>query len=493
MTDVIMNYVFTFYTLYVDFLNIFLILAHIIRIEMAKREGSVLIVDDNEELLIAYKIFLAPYFTNIITLNNPNSIPSELGKSEFDVILLDMNFSAGINTGNEGFFWMNKILESDPDASIILITAYGDVQIAIRAIREGASDFILKSWEREKILSTILSAYKLRKSRLVIRKLKTRQQHLMDHNKRDYDFCKSTSPKMADVMNTVEKVAPTDANILILGENGTGKEVLARDIHNKSLRSGEIFVSIDVGAIAENIFESELFGHVKGAFTDASQDKAGRIEIASGGTLFLDEIGNLPLSLQSKLLSVIERREVTRVGATRVNPVDVRLICATNSNLYQLCEEGRFREDLLYRINNIQLDLPPLRERQEDIPGLTLFFAKLFASKYRRPELKVSKLAMRQLLKHPWRGNIRELRNVLEKAVLLSEGQTLQPADFVLNSNLGGQQERVENYNLEESEKRMIGKALKAFNNNKKLTAQKLGINRTTLYNKMKRHGLESL
>ena len=303
---------------------------------MAKKEGTVLIVDDNEELLIAYEIFLAPHFKTIKTLTNPNSIPSALNGLEYDVILLDMNFSSGINTGNEGFFWMNKILDTDRDASIILITAYGDVELAIRAIREGASDFVLKSWDREKILSTILSAYQLRRSRLEIRNLKSKQQHLIDHANRDFDFCQSTAPKMVEVMNTVEKVAPTEANILILGENGTGKEVLARDIHSKSMRRGEIFVGIDVGAIAENIFESELFGHVKGAFTDAVEEKPGRIEIASGGTLFLDEIGNLPLSLQSKLLSVIEKREVTRVGATQPIAVNVRLICATNANLYQL-------------------------------------------------------------------------------------------------------------------------------------------------------------
>jgi DNA-binding NtrC family response regulator len=460
---------------------------------MAKKEGSVLIVDDNQELLIAYEIFLAPHFRNIRTLTNPNSIPSALSESDFDVILLDMNFSSGMNTGNEGIFWMNKILETDPDASIILITAYGDVELAIRAIREGASDFVLKSWDREKILSTILSAYQLRRSRRVIRNLKSKQQHLIDHANQDMDFCHSTAPLMQDVMNMVEKVAPTDANILILGENGTGKEVLARDIHKLSLRKDEIFVSIDVGAIAENIFESELFGHEKGAFTDAKEEKPGRVEIASGGTLFLDEIGNLSLSLQSKLLSVIEKREVSRVGATQPVPVDIRLICATNANLYQLCEEGRFREDLLYRINNIQLDLPPLRERQEDIPRLTNFFAERFATKYDRPDLKVSKLAMHQLSKYPWKGNIRELRNMVEKAVLLSEGPTLKPADFVIHPWLGEPGNGDEEFNLEESERRLIGKALKAFGNNKKLTAQKLGINRTTLYNKMRKHGFESL
>jgi two-component system response regulator HydG len=461
--------------------------------EMSKKDGAVLIVDDNEELLIAYEIFLSPHFQTIRTISNPNAIPAALSDSAFDVILLDMNFSAGINTGNEGFFWMKKILEMDQDASIILITAYGDVEQAIRAIRDGASDFVLKSWDREKILSTILAAYQIRRSKREIRNLKSKQQHLIDHSNRDFDFCQGSTPLMVELLNTVGKVAPTDANILILGENGTGKEVLARDIHAKSMRSSEIFVGIDVGSISETVFESELFGHMKGSFTDAVEDKPGRIEIASGGTLFLDEIGNLPLSLQAKLLSVIEKKELTRVGSNQVIPVDVRLICATNSNLYQLCEEGLFREDLLYRVNNIQLDLPPLRERPEDIPQLVDFFIDKFAIKYAKPGLKVSKHAIHQLSKQMWKGNIRELRNVVEKAVLLTEGSLLKPEDFVINTGFRGRATDLQEFNLEENEKVIIRKALKAFGNNKKLTARELGINRTTLYNKMRKHGFESL
>ena len=460
--------------------------------DMSKKEGAVLIIDDNEELLIAYEIFLSPHFRTIKTLSNPNALPSELNASGYDVILLDMNFSAGINTGNEGFFWMKKILEMDQDASIILITAYGDVEQAIRAIRDGASDFVLKSWDREKILSTILAAYQLRRSKREIRNLKSKQQHLIYHSNTDKDFCQGSTQAMVDLLNTVEKVAPTDANILILGENGTGKEVLARDIHAKSLRCDEIFVGIDVGSISETVFESELFGHMKGSFTDAVEDKPGRIEIASGGTLFLDEIGNLPLSLQAKLLSVIEKKEVCRVGSNQVIPVDIRLICATNSNLYQLCEEGQFREDLLYRINNIQLDLPPLRERPEDIPQLVTFFIEKFAVKYAKPGLKVSKHAIHLLSKNVWKGNIRELRNVVEKAVLLSEGTLLKPADFVSNSGSREISPNVQEFNLEENEKIIIQRALKTFGNNKKLTARELGINRTTLYNKMRKHGFES-
>lgn len=457
---------------------------------MSEKDGRILIVDDNEELLIAYEIFLAPHFKTIKTLSSPNSILTEINASEYDVVLLDMNFAAGINTGNEGFYWMNRILDVDPDSSIILITAFGDVEQAIRAIREGASDFILKSWDREKILSTILAAYQLRCSKREISQLKSRQKHLIEDANRNYDFCRGSNPRMKELMNTVNKVAPTEANILILGENGTGKEVLAREIHARSMRKGEIFVSIDVGAISETVFESELFGHVKGAFTDAREDKPGRIEIASGGTLFLDEIGNLPLSLQSKLLSVIEKREVSRVGATQSTPIDVRLVCATNANLYGLCEEGSFREDLLYRINNIQLDMPPLRERKEDIPYLVEFFLNKLRVKYNKPGLRISKLALHQLTRLPWKGNIRELRNAVEKAVLLSEGSQLGPADFETDSGYL-QHNPVQGYSLEEHEKQLIEKALKAYSNNKKLTARELGINRTTLYNKMRKHGIQ--
>lgn len=482
---------YNYYTYRVDYLNIFPILLILNPLDMSKKEGSILIVDDNEELLIAYEMFLSPHFEHIQTLANPNSIPAIIQNRKFDVVLLDMNFSAGINTGNEGFFWMNKILELDRETSIVFVTAYGDIEQAIRAIREGATDFVLKAWDQDKILFTILSAYKLRKSRLEISSLKSKQKHLMTREHSNFDFCRGSSGKMQDVLSIANKVAPTEANLLILGENGTGKEVLARHIHQKSLRNAEIFVSIDVGSISEHLFESELFGHSKGAFTDAAEDKAGRIEIASGGTLFLDEIGNLPLSLQSKLLSVIEKKELTRLGSTQAIPIDIRLICATNANLYQLCEEGLFREDLLYRINNIQIDLPPLRDRQEDIPQLLDFYLEKFAVKYNKPGLSISKLAIHKLSRMPWKGNIRELRNVIEKAVLLSESPVLKPTDFVVNSAHMNPPDDIQVFNLEANEKKIIRRALEKFAYNKKLTASELGINRTTLYNKMRKHGLE--
>jgi len=457
---------------------------------MKKPEGRVLIVDDNEELLIAYDIFLAPHFGSIRTLSNPNALPSVLNEAEFDVILLDMNFSAGIQTGNEGFYWMKRILASGSDASIILLTAYGDIELAIRAIREGATDFILKSWDREKILSTILSAWQLSRSRKQIRNLQWKQKHLIERESMHFDFSPSRSANMKDLLRTAGKVAPTDAGILILGENGTGKEVLAREIHRMSLRRSEIFVSIDLGALTETLFESELFGYEKGAFTGAESDKEGRIEVASGGTLFLDEIGNLPPSLQSKLLSVIEKREVVRVGSRHPVPVDIRLICATNANLYQLCEEGRFREDLLYRINSIQLELPPLRERREDIPLLIRYYLDKFAAQYNKQGLKISNLAVMQLVKYPWRGNIRELRNLMEKAVLLSDENTLRPADFSPYPGTARVLEK-ENLNLEKNEKGLITRALEKNRFNKKRAAEELGVNRTTLYNKIRKYGIE--
>ena len=457
---------------------------------MEKRDGRVLIVDDNRELLLGYEIFLSPHFKTIKSLSNPNLIPSVLQESVYDVILLDMNFSAGAHTGNEGFYWMKRILETDRDASIICITAFGDIELAIRAIREGATDFVMKTWDKEKILSTILSAWQLRRSRSEIRHLKSKQQHLMERENLHFDFCPSSSVTMKDLMKTVGKVAPTEANILILGENGTGKEVLAREIHRRSMRHREIFVSIDLGSITETLFESDLFGHVKGAYTGADTDKQGRIEIASGGTLFLDEIGNLPLPLQAKLLTFIERREVVKVGSSQADPVDIRLICATNSNLYQLCEEGRFREDLLYRINSIQLNVPPLRERQEDIPFLAEYFVEKFAERHHKPGIKISKMALRQISKYYWKGNIRELRNMIERAVLLSEDTLLKPADFSPYPG-GPGNHKEDDFNLELNERKLIEKALGKNGHNKRLTAKALGINRTTLYNKIRKYGIE--
>jgi len=458
---------------------------------MPKQAGKILIIDDNEELLIAFRLALIPYFSEVRTISTPNQIPKLTEKETFDVIVLDMNFTAGINMGNEGLYWMSRILETDPDAAVVFITAYGNVELAVKAIKEGATDFIEKSWDKSKIISTILSAYQIRKSKLQIKSLKSKQRHLVEKEDQEFNFCPYASAGMKEVMQIVEKVAGTEANILLLGENGTGKEVIAREIHRRSKRSDEIFVSVDLGSISVTLFESELFGHVRGAFTDALTDRAGRVEIASGGTLFLDEIGNLPLSLQTKLLSVIQRREIIRVGSSIPVPVDVRIICATNLPIYQLADEAQFREDLLYRINTIQIELPPLRERQEDIPYLTQFLLEKYARKYGKDRLQITEPAIKKLQKHYWKGNIRELMSSIEKAVILSEEKTLRPKDFILSGMSLNKERESEDFDLERNEKEIIEKALQRFGSNITTTARKLGVNRTTLYNKMKKYGIE--
>ena len=455
---------------------------------MENKQGSILIIDDNEELLLALKVFLAPHFLKIVTEKNPNLIPA-LIKDNFDIILLDMNFSAGINSGNEGFFWMNEILKIDPLACIVFITAYSDVEMAVKAIKEGAADFIQKSWDEKKILSTVLSAYKLRKSKQEIHHLKSKQKHLNENIQQQHHFVHGSSPSILKVIETIKKVSATDANILLLGENGTGKEVVAREIHQHSARKNEIFVKVDLGSVSESLFESELFGHVKGAFTDAKEDRAGRFEIASGGTLFLDEIGNLPLHLQSKLLTVLQNREITRVGSSVTIPIDIRLICATKKDLYHMVEEHSFREDLLYRINTIQIEVPPLRERTEDIENLSLHFLNHYAQKYRNKTIGISKAAIEKLKKHSWFGNVRELQHTIEKAVIMTEAEQIVANDFAF-SKTAPKSFEIENFNLADHEKQIILKAIQKFQGNMSLTAKELGINRSTLYDKMKKYDL---
>jgi DNA-binding NtrC family response regulator len=456
---------------------------------MKKKEGSVLIVDDNKELLHALSLFLSPYFREIRTIQSPNFIPELLESEAFDLILLDMNFTAGETTGNEGIYWMQRILENDASASVVFITAFGDIELAVRAIREGATDFIEKSWDERKILSTVLSAYKIRKSRLEINKLRVKQKHLNSQVFDERDINLGESASMKKISETIGKIASTDANVLILGENGTGKEVVAREIHRRSRRNEEIFVSVDLGSLNENLFESELFGYDKGAFTGAEKEKPGRFEIASGGTLYLDEIGNLPLSLQPKLLSAIQNRKLTRLGSVKEIPFDIRLICATNKPLYDLAENGGFREDLIYRINTIQIDLPPLRERTEDIPAMADYFLGRFRLKYGKKIKGISRTGMEKLTKHSWFGNVRELEHTIEKAVILSDGPVLETGDFQFYSR-GGRETQLQNFNLEENEKMLIAQALRRFTGNISLTSRELGINRSTLYDKIRKYGL---
>lgn len=457
---------------------------------MSKSQGKLLIIDDNRELLAALKMFLSRHFETVRTGRNPNLIPSFLNEEPFDIVLLDMNFKAGANTGNEGIYWMRQIHQIDPDIMVVFITAYGDVDLAVRSMKEGAVDFIQKSWDEEKILSTLLSAYKLHQSRLEINKLRSRQDHLSSELGRKQQLYRCQSEPMQRVYDMIGKVAVTDANILITGENGTGKEMIAREVHQASSRRNEIFLNVDLGAIPETLFESELFGHMKGAFTDAREHRAGKFETASGGTLFLDEIGNLPLSLQSKLLSTLQNRSVIRLGSNKPIPIDIRLISATNQPLFDMIEENRFRDDLLYRINTIHIDVPPLRARPDDIPGLVLFFLEQFAGKYDKTGLKLNDIALERMKEYHWPGNIRELQHSVEKAVILSEGLQIDPT--LLPPDKKQPSVRKPNtYNLEENEKQIIDDALKQFRGNISLTAEKLGINRSTLYSKIRKYGLQ--
>jgi DNA-binding NtrC family response regulator len=457
---------------------------------MSKNQGKILIVDDNEDLLIAFRFFLSKHFNVIDTLKNPNLIHESLRKETYDIVLLDMNFSAGVNTGNEGFYWMNEILKKDSTASVILITAYADVDIAVNAMKEGATDFIQKSWDEKKILSTILSAYNLRLSKLKIKTLEQKQKHLSDKIDSKFNHIVGESDSMKSVFKMIDKVSKTDASILILGENGTGKEVIAREIHRKSNQANEVFVSVDIGAIHENLFESELFGHTKGAFTDAKEDRAGRFEIASGGTLFLDEIGNLPLPLQAKLLTAIQNKVISRVGSNTPIPVDIRLICATNKNLDDMIIEGSFREDLLYRINTIKIGLPELKDRGKDIELLANFFLDKYSTKYNKSNLSFSQNTIQKLMNYSWPGNIRELQHTIEKAVILSDGLIILSSHCWPDGDNSNKKFVPDTLNLDLNEKLIIEKALQKYKGNISNAAKELGINRSTLYKKMEKYDI---
>ena len=458
---------------------------------MAKNKGKILIVDDNEDLLLAARLFLKQHFALVHTETNPENIPSLMKNENYDVILLDMNFTMDATSGVEGFMWLDKILKIDPAAVVILITAYGDVEMAVRAVRVGAVDFVLKPWQNEKLLATLSSALNLRYSKLEVDRLRSQQKQLRaDIDQRYHDMI-GVSSEMQQVFANIEKVASTDANILILGENGTGKELVARALHRRSERENEVFISVDMGAIAESLFESELFGHMKGAFTDAKEDRPGRFELASGGTLFLDEIGNLSMPMQAKLLSVLEARKVTRLGSNVARDIDIRLICATNMPIYDMVAKNEFRQDLLYRINTVEIQLPPLRDRQEDIPLLVGHFLRIFSKKYQKGIKTVSPAALKKLERYQWPGNIRELIHTLERAVILAETHILQPGDFLF-PEMEKETEGVilDNYNLEDVEKAVIRKALKKYAGNVSHAAKELGLTRTSLYRRMEKYGL---
>jgi DNA-binding NtrC family response regulator len=453
---------------------------------MAK--GNILIVDDNKSILSALEIFLTPEFQTVTTLSDPNQIPTELRKKEYNLVLLDMNFNAGINTGNEGIYWLGRIKESNPEISVVMITAYGDIELTVKALKMGATDFFLKPWDNNKLLATLKSALQLNWSKKEVSQLKEKEKGLKTELNREQKFIVGSSSQLMQMLNMVRKVAKTDANVLITGENGTGKELIAHEIHRLSERSNEVMVSVDMGAITETLFESELFGHVKGAFTDARENRPGKFEIADKGSLFLDEIGNLSFHLQAKLLAAIQNRKISRIGSNQTIPVDIRLICATNKNLESMVHEGLFREDLLYRINTIQIEVPPLRNRGNDVLVLADFFLKKYSSKYNKPNLKMNQPAQDKLLRYLWPGNIRELQHTIEKAVILSEGNILKAEDFFMKPILSGKTSETE-LTLEEMEKRMINLAIEKNNGNLSAAAEQLGITRQTLYNKIKKNG----
>jgi DNA-binding NtrC family response regulator len=455
-------------------------------------QANILIVDDNPGVLSAGKLYLKRHFSDVDTARDPEEIPALFKDRRYDVILLDMNFNRTKNTGQEGFQWLERILDLDPTAVVVLITAYGDVELAVRAIKKGATDFVLKPWDNEKLLATLNSALRLKSSQDETNQLKSKQLGRNLAQARDLPEMIFRSKAMQHVLDTIHRVAETDANVLLLGENGTGKDLVAQAIHAHSTRASENFVKVDLGALTESLFESELFGHVKGAFTDARDDRPGRFEAADGGTIFLDEIGNLPLGLQAKLLTVLQNRTLIRVGSNKVRPVNVRVIAATNQNLYESVKQRAFRQDLLYRINTIEIQLPPLRERTEDIEILATHFLKQFAQKYNRPVRTLSAALLKEMHRYPWPGNIRELQHAVERAVIMGQNETLQPEDFFFRDMdaSGVQAGELASMNLDEMEKQLIIRALSKHYGNITEAAQELGLTRASLYRRLEKYNL---
>jgi len=452
--------------------------------------GKLLIVDDHRQVLKALIQLLEPEFDSVTGISNPSQILSYINSEEYDVILLDMNFSAGVNTGNEGIYWLNRILKSDPLAAVVMITAYSDVNLAVRAIKEGATDFVVKPWDNNKLITTLQTAFKLRQSKVENKKLRDRQKQINNGITKQDSPLIGRSQAMETVMQVMKKVAKTDANVLVIGENGTGKELIVKEIHNNSRRAGEVFISIDIGTITETLFESEMFGHIKGAFTDARDDRTGWFETASGGTLFLDEIGNLSLTMQSKLLAAIQNRVIYKVGSKTAIPFDIRLVCATNKNLEEMVTKNLFREDLYYRINTIVIEIPPLRDRGEDIMLLAEHFLREYASKYEKFHLKFSSKTLDKLMKYNWPGNVRELRHTIEKAVILCDSDILMPEDFLISPSAQQPSPEQKPPTFAEIEKQALQIALNNNNGSVLKASKELEIARQTMYNKMQKHNL---
>ena len=456
---------------------------------MLVKSGKILVIDDDQDILLTTKVVLKRDFGIIETETDPDRVLPGIIKGKYDVILLDMNFRVGATSGKEGIELLKKIIKADPDVLVIMITAYGDIDLAVEAMKNGAMDFIVKPWDNKKLLATVSNAVRLSESKKEIASLREKQKDLIEEIDHQYSEIIGLSDAMNKVFETIRKVAATDANILILGENGTGKELVARAIHRSSARASQIFVSVDLGAIPESLFESELFGHIKGAFTDAKESRTGRLKVASGGTLFLDEIGNLPMSMQAKLLSVIENRRVTPVGSNESQPIDVRLICATNMPVSEMVVQKKFREDLLYRINTVEMSIPPLRERTGDIPLLTDYFKDIYARKYNKGKIKILPESHKKLARYYWPGNVRELQHIIERTIILSESDILRPDDFLVERT-GIRANVSEIMNMEEVEKQTILNSLERNQRNMTRTSEELGMARTTLYRKMKKYDI---
>lgn len=457
---------------------------------MPKTEAKILVVDDDIDILNTARMYLKQQFTLVQIENDPTNIPLHFERETFDLVLLDMNFRKGENDGSDGLKWLNTVLTIDPNAIVILITAYGEFDLAVKAIKAGATDFVTKPWKNEKLFGTITSALQLRKSKLEVDKLKSTQKTISgDLDQKHGNFLGECEP-MKRVFSLIDKVGPTDANVLILGENGTGKELAARALHRQSLRSDKVFITVDLGSISETLFESELFGHVKGAFTDAKEDKPGRFELASDGTLFLDEIGNLSLPLQAKLLTVLQQRKVKRVGSNKEMEIDIRLVCATNMPLYDMVKEGTFRQDLLYRINTVELRMPSLAERKDDMELLVKHFMDTYGKKYKKQNMRIDAATINKLKRYNWPGNIRELQHAIERAIILSDENKLSTNDFLLQTNSTTPSNEDDNLNLSEMEKRLILKALDKNSGNVTRAAKELGLDRLALYRRLQKYGL---
>lgn len=453
---------------------------------MSLKNASVLIIDDDVDVLTAVRLLLKPEVKEVVTEKNPENIRALLADQSFDVILLDMNFNSSINTGNEGIYWLKKIREFKSDAAVIMITAYGDIDLAIRSLKEGAFDFVVKPWHNEKLLATISEAYKTKNARATGIRMTADSTSVIGNE------LIGESEVMQDIFYKIQKIAPTDANILILGENGTGKDLIAKAIHQHSLRADGPYIKVDVGALTETLFESELFGHRKGAFTDAREDRQGRFEAASGGTLFLDEIGNISLYQQAKLLTVLQNRQVTRLGTNTPVPIDIRLICATNVPMSELANEHRFRKDLIYRINTVEIVVPPLRKRGTDIIMLARHFSKLYSNKYLKPAMEFSQSAIDKLVHYHYPGNVRELQYAIERAVIMADGSVLDEGDLLFSpiETATVSQEEAPQTNLSAVEKNTILRVIEKHNGNISKAAKELGITRTALYRRLNKYDI---